>query len=538
MAMFATINRRRTNSSYTDSPTVGTNRYEVPGFEPEIPCPECEENNYTDYLEPIDALKVIIIQLMFSKYLYRVSDAPVTSISIFKFWSKYPSRLQRSNKEVGSYLDNLFCDGLAIAKKMASNIDAQPDLYEYRTIVSLLDIPVLTNGNNYFDGLLFCGIDTSFVNLYAALFRSSYLKDICPDGILHEANIFYPELGINKGMNWNSEEGITVVPYVQLTAVQVGDININTLNDDSSVCWLEALDLSDRSVDEYIALVAQFSLDHYSYLMTDMDTYAGYPVLHNWYYTTCYNIIISSFAEGDYWQFCEHSDACSSQFKHFMNSVIRMVKSGRLRPTNDTELVKTLCTLMCHGERRDPDYILNSLSSATMSMVESFNASPYAALTGKHIIIGTEADDTEVTLEDNNDENTDNDPSGNDNAGGDDDDTDSFDDIDNKSDDTDNDTSDEENDTKKQSDEENAKPKLDPAMMLLELAKSNEKMTAYLYKETVARRIDSIINNPPDNVSPNDILMLKRWRTRWLFLVSTACLRDFISRIAIRLSDQ
>ena len=81
------------------------------------------------------------------------------------------------------------------------------------------------------------------------------------------------------------------------------------------------------------------------------------------------------------------------------------------------------------------------------------------------------------------------------------------------------------------------KPPLDPKMMLLELANPTQSMSDYIYREMVARRISYIIKNPPENALPNDILMLKRWRSRWLYLASIACLRDFLSRVSIRLSD-
>ena len=62
-------------------------------------------------------------------------------------------------------------------------------------------------------------------------------------------------------------------------------------------------------------------------------------------------------------------------------------------------------------------------------------------------------------------------------------------------------------------------------------------MSDYLYREIVAQRIGTLIKNPPRNAHPNDILMLKRWRSRWLYLASVACLRDFLTRISLRLSN-
>ena len=94
-------------------------------------------------------------------------------------------------------------------------------------------------------------------------------------------------------------------------------------------------------------------------------------------------------------------------------------------------------------------------------------------------------------------------------------------------------------DTGDESDEttEKVKPQIDPQKMLLEISNpQNEALSDYMYRELVAQSISAIIKNPPNNARPNDILMLKRWRSRWLYLASVACLRDFLTRVSLRLS--
>ena len=95
-------------------------------------------------------------------------------------------------------------------------------------------------------------------------------------------------------------------------------------------------------------------------------------------------------------------------------------------------------------------------------------------------------------------------------------------------------TSDDDDTDKKKTDK---KPTIDPQKMLIELASPDETMSEYIFRETVARRISDILRNPPENARPNDLLMLKRWRSRWLYLASISCLRDFLTRVSIRLSD-
>lgn len=82
------------------------------------------------------------------------------------------------------------------------------------------------------------------------------------------------------------------------------------------------------------------------------------------------------------------------------------------------------------------------------------------------------------------------------------------------------------------------KPQIDPDKMLLELSNpQSEPMTDYVYREIVAQRISNLIKQPPRNARPNDIVMLKRWKSRWLYLASIACLRDFLTRVSLRLSN-
>ena len=81
------------------------------------------------------------------------------------------------------------------------------------------------------------------------------------------------------------------------------------------------------------------------------------------------------------------------------------------------------------------------------------------------------------------------------------------------------------------------KPSIDPTMMLLEMASPDETLSDYIFRETVSMRIDNFLKNPPENASPNDLLMLKRWRSSWMWLTSISCLKDFLTRLSLRLSN-
>lgn len=100
--------------------------------------------------------------------------------------------------------------------------------------------------------------------------------------------------------------------------------------------------------------------------------------------------------------------------------------------------------------------------------------------------------------------------------------------------DTDSDNQDEVEKTQKQ---DIHKPSIDPTMMLLEMASPDETLSDYIFRETVSMRIDNFLKNPPENASPNDLLMLKRWRSSWMWLTSISCLKDFLTRLSLRLSN-
>jgi hypothetical protein len=81
------------------------------------------------------------------------------------------------------------------------------------------------------------------------------------------------------------------------------------------------------------------------------------------------------------------------------------------------------------------------------------------------------------------------------------------------------------------------RPTIDPEKMLLEMASTSETLSDYIFRETVSKRIDNVLKNPPENARPNDLMMLKRWRSSWLWLTSISCLRDFLTRLSLRLSN-
>ena len=206
------------------------------------------------------------------------------------------------------------------------------------------------------------------------------------------------------------------------------------------------------------------------------------------------------------------------------------VSDNTLAPLNDYELFGELLA-RCNESTDLVNYFIKPITLVTSTEAFAFRSSDYAKFIHDRLDPSMEAmeEDTEDTeAEEETETGTGTDPESQDDSTS----TDEPDMSETTSDDTSMDQSD-----KSVTAEPDKKPQIDPDQMLLELAKPNELMSDYIFREIVARRISNIIKNPPENALPNDLLMLKRWRSRWLYLASISCLRDFLTRVSIRLSN-
>jgi hypothetical protein len=197
------------------------------------------------------------------------------------------------------------------------------------------------------------------------------------------------------------------------------------------------------------------------------------------------------------------------------------ISANELQPVHDNRLFGEVLELL--GVDTDiVNYFSKDIHQISAQEALAFRNSVYASVADdKFLTVGTEADTNNVDIDTTEGGDTDVEVGT---------DTDGDTDL---GDDSSFDTPTEDDD--KPADK--VKPQIDPERMLLELAKPGASpLTDYLYRSIVAERIDSIIKQPPENARPNDILMLKRWRANWLYLVSVACLRDFLTRISLRLS--
>lgn len=78
-------------------------------------------------------------------------------------------------------------------------------------------------------------------------------------------------------------------------------------------------------------------------------------------------------------------------------------------------------------------------------------------------------------------------------------------------------------------------PKRNPLLLLLELATPDERLSDYLYRRLVMERIAAIVANPPLGIPTEELLLMKRYMTLWINLLSVASIKDFLSRLSFQL---
>jgi hypothetical protein len=280
-------------------------------------------------------------------------------------------------------------------------------------------------------------------------------------------------------------------------------------------CFLNAFNLRPYTVEDLIGILASFVLDHDQYVMTNQrgNGIADFSVPY-FVAEVCFDLVTrSSFSH-------KHRLAGNQQAKDlsvFLKTLKSMVDDQRINTITDYGLFGELLAML-GVEPNIVNYFVKPITTVSSMEALAFRNSELATFIPDRFEVGMEAmsdDTTEV-------DNTSGDESG-----------ETQDDTAVESGGVD-DTSGEDHASTAESE---AKPEIDPRQMLVELVQPNETLSDYIYRDLVARRISDILTNPPMNIKPSDLLLLKRWRSRWLYLVSIACLRDFLTRISVRISD-
>ena len=462
-------------------------------------------------LHPFDRMKVVLEQAIYLDYLQKCS---VTSTldeyrqNVVSLFNQLPNALYEDDV----IRQDLYKTGYAAAHHI---LFRDPVDLLHHTGITAFDIYNIFNqldAREYFGNRYTASMTKPFLDQWLASTCGWYNAEEFKDGITTKCAVYLPELcvcSIKENINAYISNDVCIV----LMPVRMNSFDLktaNTRNRNCLSCYLRNFDMSHLGLDDLIGIYASFAIDHDRYVMTNSNASVKVTMAD-----ICFDMITGS-------SYVLHNTPAGKDrivdLPYWKELVLSHVKEKKLKPVQDSKLFGEL--LRNIGESDDiVSYFTKDIDHITATEALSYRKSIYASLFTDKFKASMEDDADPATDDATATDETDTDNLSADLGG-----TDEMDDT--------SDTGDESDETT-----EKVKPQIDPQKMLLEISNpQNEALSDYMYRELVAQSISAIIKNPPNNARPNDILMLKRWRSRWLYLASVACLRDFLTRVSLRLS--
>jgi len=479
-------------------------------------------------LHPIDGLKVLLEQQIFADYLLYTSRTVAADSILQKnreFFNCLPSRINEGDYGPAA---NLYAEGLELYNRgVVESITNGVGPAVARTLYNIFS---LDSGAKYINGEYVSSINSTFLTEYLA-WRFGIVVDPNKQGDteLHYSELYVPrtELVLNRDPAKNRHDNDNWLTVINLEPHKCDGFKLVTINQDSYPTLfglIGRLNLNSLHVDDLIPILAGFSLDHVRYGMTDLPNNAGFGVED-----VCFDLVTER---------CYSNSAGLSYVSgltEFINMLKKMYVEQRIQGVEDLALFGEL--LARCGETADlVNYFTKPIAEITASEALSFRKSVYADLVADRFYSGMEAvDDIGSTTDDN----------GQDASGAGDTQSDTQPADQNEGADKTEAPAEDANATDQPGEDKEEmkkgkelhRPTIDPEKMLLEMASTSETLSDYIFRETVSKRIDNVLKNPPENARPNDLMMLKRWRSSWLWLTSISCLRDFLTRLSLRLSN-
>jgi len=472
-------------------------------------------------LHPFDKLKVVLEQAIYLDYLQKCS---VTSSledyrrNVVSMFYQLPFTIY----ETDIIRQSLYNTGIEAAKHILLD---DPATVLQKTGITAFDIYSIFNQLNattYYGNRYTATMTKPFLDQWLASTCGWYNADEFKDGKTTQCAVYRPELricSIKENINAYISSDVCVI----LMPIKMGSFdlkNASTKNRNCLSCYLSNFDMQQRSLDDLLAIYASFALDHDKYVMTNSNDSAKITMAD-----ICFDMITGS-------SYVLTNTPTGKDrivdLPYWLDLVKTLVKDKKLRPVQDSKLFGEL--LRNIGESEDiVSYFTKDIDHITAQEAMSYRESVYTSIAADRFIKAGMEDDAvpgaDTTGAMGGAPAPTNDTGGlSGDLGG----------TDAVASTPTNDGDDKDEDKPK----EKITPQIDPEKMLLEISNpQNEAMSDYLYRELVAQCITGIIKNPPNNARPNDILMLKRWRSRWLYLASVACLRDFLTRVSLRLSN-
>ena len=481
-------------------------------------------------LHTFDQMKVVLEQAIYLDYLQKCSATTTLKDyrqNVVSMFNNLPAKSYDTDNVIRN---TLYDTGYNAAKKIIYS-DSTKLLVD--GTINAYDIYNIFRQNNvtaYYGNRYVSTMTKDFLDLWIASTCGWYNAEAFPDGITHNCALYRPEVTIcsikeNINAYISQDVCITLTPVV-MSSFNLRDAKNNNRNCLS--CYLTNFNMRTFSLDDIICLYASFAIDHDKYVMTNSSDSVKITMAD-----ICFDMITGSSYVSVY---TPTGKARIVDFELWIKFVKNLIDSNKLQPSQDNKLFGELLNKIGESELL-VNFVTKDIDHITAQEALTFRNSVYKSFIQKHTFASME-DDNEDDDTSSEDENTE--------------------DTDNQTDDTSNDTTYDEPDTgnsaadlggtdemnnvdsKEDSDKptKKVKPQIDPSKMLLEISNpQNEVLSDYLYREIVSQRIGTLIKNPPINAHPNDIIMLKRWRSRWLYLASVSCLRDFLTRISLRLSN-
>lgn len=458
-------------------------------------------------LAPFDAMKVVLEQAIYARYLLATSGLTRTVKELIDNSVYMLSLLPKNTIPVTHALHSVYDLGIDCIKFVLRDITNGIECpgVSYQDFYLIFNQPDTQKYPNF---IYTCSMTEVFLTEFLSFVFGYFDSERYPEKELLECAMYIPSAEVkqnydpNVNSSLNDDYGVVIAltPRAMTSFDLVRNGNCNLAN------FFKSFNMSNYSVDDIVVLIAAFDIDHDQYVMTN---YRNTPVLRM--ASIAYDMVRSSKRH-------HKSGNGAVDFDDFMRMFIEQVKNGRLKTVQEYGLFGEL--LQYAGiEQPIVEYFMKPVDKITAMEAFAFRNSLYANLVQDRFISGMEAlDETGAeTDEVSGDTEGMNEPDSNS----------STDDIV-----TDGNTEDQSLDNKSADD----KP-LDPKMMLFEVMNKSGTMSEYIYRELIARRISNILKNPPENVMPNDLILMKRWRSRWLYLASHSSLKDFLSKLSIRLSD-
>lgn len=490
-------------------------------------------------LLPLDGIRIIAEQVMYGMFV--ASTSLGNGYTDRNFFSQlltqlnsFPSAIDTGN----SAYDSLYASSYSLIRDLlrvalgGDFLNGSCAAYirlgkveSYNILRSLFTTPRTKKAEENFNyNLYYTGSMTeTFFLEWCSLFLDYFDAIKYPNGTLANGELYLPNVLMQKAdeyVNIYTQPRDRMIIVLESKAVRnfnLNGIEVNPYTNPIVLAYLQHFDLKDYSPDDIVAFLASMCISHYQYDMTNADSSDYSTVLT----ALCFDLVTGSSYTADF----AGLDRYKGGFASFVDWIKQLQQANGIQPIADYALFGDLLTRV--GE--DPaivNYFVKPVNAISATESLTFRNSVYASLVRDRVFAGMEAaDDT------SSDDTTDTDAAPDDMPGEDTEDTETTlgdmpDEVDGTLDDGSDDST-----------AAQEKPPIDPDKMLLELASPSESMKDYIYRETVAKRISNILKNPPENARPNDLIMLKRWRSRWLYLASIACLRDFLTRLSLRLSD-